>query len=307
MGNPGPSLTSTVQARERLAGRAAIVRLIRRLADRTGLAARRTARAPGPDNVHELRVATRRLRAVLDTFREELNPRLYAELKFDLKNLTRETGALRDADVQRALLMPIILGTPEITPEIRRDCAISLEQARSDARAQLRARMRATPWLARLARIRAAARDPDLVAARTEPLADFIGVALGRHLAGLRRRLGRRRFGARRLHRLRLRIRSARYAAESTLPLLKQRSAPLATTLQRLQDQLGAAHDLSEARRLLAGGLLPERIGAAFAAALAIDAERQQRRCRRKLRALAKDPPAEWQAFTDAIRQMTRA
>jgi CHAD domain-containing protein len=288
---PGPA------ARPYQNERVVIARLVRRLADRTGRAASRVTRNPGPDNVHELRVATRRLRAVLKMLRGELQPRLYAELNFDLKNLTRETGRLRDADVRRQFLMPMIREASQFPPDVQRDCAIVLEQARTDAREELRSRMREAQWPDRLARVRATARDPDLVAAQLEPLGEFVSSALGRQLADLRRRMRRGQLGPRRLHRLRMRIRDARYAAEATLPLLRQRSAPLAGTLQRLQDRLGEAHDLTEAQSLLAGSFLSGAVGVSLAETLDASAERQLRRCRRKLRSIAKDPPPEWRSW----------
>jgi CHAD domain-containing protein len=277
--------------------RGVIARLIQRLAGGTARAADRVMRSPGPDNVHDLRVATRRLRAVLKALQDELNPGLYGTLTFELKNLTRETSALRDADVRRRLLMPLVRATPGLAPDVRRDCAIILEQARSDGRRELRARMREPAWTDRLARVRTTARDPNLVASLTEPLIQMIGETVGLQLADLRRRMGRRRLDPGRLHRLRVRIRNARYAVEATLPLVRLRSAPLASTLRGLQDLLGTAHDLTEAQRLLAGGLFPEEVAATLTQSLDASAARQLRRCRRKLHTLAKDPPDEWRAW----------
>ena len=277
--------------------RAAIARLVRRLADSVVRGARRAENSPGPDNLHDLRVAVRRIRAVLDVLVYHLQPTAAVLLTADLKSITSATGPLRDADVRRASLLPLIRDLPGIPADMKRDCAIRLEQARVDARKALRASMRETPWLDSVARIRTVAREPDLVLPVEIPLEELLTQAIGRELAEIRRRMRRRRFGPRRLHRIRLRIRSMRYVLEAMSSLLDRSPGPLARILRRLQDSLGFAHDLTEAERLLAGDLLPRAAAAAIAAPLRIDADRQVRRCRRKLRTLARDPPPEWRAW----------
>ena len=55
------------------------------------------------DSVHDLRVASRRLRAFGATFNEMLAPKARARLERELKRVTRAVGALRDLDVLVAL------------------------------------------------------------------------------------------------------------------------------------------------------------------------------------------------------------
>ena len=62
------------------------------------------------EGIHQMRVATRRLRAALDTFRDILPPAL-AQQRRDLRWLGRSLGEARDLDVQRdrfALAAPLI-------------------------------------------------------------------------------------------------------------------------------------------------------------------------------------------------------
>jgi len=276
---------------------ASLARLIGRYADGVRHAADRAARNLGPDNVHDLRVATRRLRAVLKAFHAELDQSGLEELNFDLASLTRETGPLRDADVRRRLLMPLISHSMDLAPDARRNCAIALEEARTDARRELRLRVRDVPWQERMARIRAGARDGRLVKPLSRPLAQLVGQFLYGQLRDLRRRMGRRRLDPRRLHRLRVRIRNTRYAVEAMLPLVRLPRDPLAKSLRRLQDLLGVAHDLTEAQRFLAIDPLPGNIGATLADFLDASAAARLRDCRRRLHALAIEPPAEWQRW----------
>jgi len=278
-------------------GRAPFARLISRYADGVRRAAERVARSPGPDNVHDLRVATRRLRAVLKAFRGQLDRRLYRELNFDLSSLTSATGPLRDADVRRRLLIQLISHAQDVAPDVRRDCAVALEEARQDARRELRLQMRAVLWRERMARIRAAARDGGLVVMLPQPLLQFVALFLRGQLRELRRRMGRRRLDPRRLHRLRVRIRNVRYVVEGLLPLVHARSEPLAKSLRWLQDRLGLAHDLTEAQRFLSEGPFPGTVGATLARSLDARTARQLRDCRRALRTFARDPPAAWRPW----------
>jgi len=279
------------------AARTILARLMVRLA---GLIARdmaRTARSPGPANVHDLRIGVRRMRAVLRSLASELNPRLAAELQFDLKNVTRETGPLRDADVGRALLLPRIRDSLQLPAQVKRDSAVALEQARVDARRALRLKMRDPGWDQRLGRIRASAKDPELIASLTQPIAEIVRGTVGGQLVDLRRRMRRRRLGADRLHRLRMRIRDARYTAEALLPLLSRRAAPLAGALHELQDALGSTHDLIEARRLLAQGTLAVEARDVLAQDMDALIEGQLKRCRKRLRRITENPPAAWRPW----------
>src|SRR5262245_16207437 len=52
-----------------------------------------------PENVHQLRVATRRASAAVDIFGDLLPKRLFRRLKKRLRQLRRSAGAARDWDV----------------------------------------------------------------------------------------------------------------------------------------------------------------------------------------------------------------
>src|SRR5258705_5086700 len=153
MHGPRNSRSSTVPRAGRPA-RAAIARLAQRHARRVSMAADAARDNPGPENLHKLRIDVRRMRATLQALEGELHPRLHAGLQFDLKNLTRETSPARDADVRRALLMPLIRDSLSMPGALKRDSAGVVEQVRVDARLALRARLRDPIWSARIERIR---------------------------------------------------------------------------------------------------------------------------------------------------------
>jgi CHAD domain-containing protein len=292
-----PKLKSGSAPRPESPARAAIARLVVRNARRVGLAVTAARANPGPANLHALRIDVRRMRAILRALEGELHPRLLAGIQFDLKNLTRETGPVREADVRRTLLIPVIRDSQALPVALKRDSGTLLEQMRLDARLAMRARMRDPIWTARIERIGAAARDPDLIAWLTRPVAELVAGIVRRELTDLRRRMARRRFGPGRLHRLRRRIRDVRYAVEGLLPIAHRQAAPLAATLQQVQTLLGDAHDLIEARRFLQEDLLPPECRALLAPGMEAVLARQLKRCRRKVRRMATKPPREWQRW----------
>ena len=277
--------------------RAAIARLVQRHARRVSMAVAAARDNPGPDNLHRLRIDVRRMRATLRALAGELHPPLHAGLQFDLKNLTRETSPARDADVRRALLIPLIHDSLALPVGLKRDSAALVEQVRVDARLAIRARMRDPIWGARIERIRATARDADLIAWLTQPVGAVVSAIVRRELTDLRRRMGRRRLGPRRLHRLRRRIRDVRYAVEGLLPIARRQAAPLAATLQGAQALLGETHDLIEARRFLQDDLLPADCRSALAPGIETLLARRLKRCHEKVQRIAEKPPAEWQGW----------
>ena len=58
-------------------------------------------RLDAPDSVHKMRVATRRLRSALTTFKPLVDPDVARSLRDELKWLAGELGAARDAEVMR--------------------------------------------------------------------------------------------------------------------------------------------------------------------------------------------------------------
>ena len=57
-----------------------------------------------PEDVHQLRVSTRRLAAALSIFKACLDPESHRRLRRAARKLRRAAGAARDFDVQRELL-----------------------------------------------------------------------------------------------------------------------------------------------------------------------------------------------------------
>ncbi len=236
-----------------------------------------------PESLHQLRVGARRLRASLRAFRRLLKRRPAAAFDARLEALLDPLGEARDWDV----FVGAFAGSP--LADAARGPA---RGAQARARAALRsgafaeALAEAEAWHARPAwRSKA---DP------RQPLAGFAGAAL-RRLHREARRAGRALDWADEAgrHRLRIRVKRLRYAAEGFLPALPAHGAKdFLRRLRGLQGLLGELNDLRVQRSLL--DQLPE--GAKVRAA----ARSARARLARRERVLIRAAKRAWTAYGEA-------
>ncbi|WP_136609176.1 CYTH and CHAD domain-containing protein [Sinomonas albida] len=214
-------------------------------------------RAGEQEAVHKMRVACRRLRSALSTFKKEAGPQ-QAQLRAELRWIARRLGQVRDADVMRARLRdliaaesgdlimgPVAQGIEEQLGAEHRHAAEGLAEALVSERyfslldsveeleRRLAGRPARTKKVSKIVRkdskrlrkaVRAAAASsgsPDAVAA---------------------------------LHTARKAAKRLRYAADAAKPLGKPKARKLSRRAERLQDVLGEHHDsivtAGELRRL---------------------------------------------------------
>jgi inorganic triphosphatase YgiF len=212
-----------------------------------------------PEGVHQMRVAARRMRSALAFFAPVVPERQRTALRDPLRWLAEELGPARDLDVfTLELLGPLAAARPDDTGLAR---LLETAQARrADAQARAREALRSPryprlvlelgAWLARRSW-------------REQPLSETSAALFGAARPFTADRLERRHRKARRLgrrlaqatpeerHRLRIRLKKLRYAAEFSAPLHPGRRAErYARRLARLQDTLGHLNDvvLAEAR-----------------------------------------------------------
>jgi CHAD domain-containing protein len=202
------------------------------------------ARAGDVEGVHELRVATRRLRAALRFFAPVLPARFLETLRGELAWLAARIGAVRDLDVLSQL---VTARAPRVDPDLRGalgPLAVWVHDRRAAAHAELSATLdsaRARRLLDRLAAF--AESVPPRTAQET----------LGARAPSLLRPLLRRTLAAGRaigadarpeaLHRLRVRAKRLRYALETLRGLGGKRVAKALGRLVALQGLLGAHQD----------------------------------------------------------------
>jgi inorganic triphosphatase YgiF len=201
--------------------------------------------------IHQMRVATRRLRAALRLFAPALPPGLREELRAPLSALMRQLGTARDLDVLQAEIVdPVLRALPE-EPRLSA-LASAITNRRYAARREVLAAL-ATPAHGSLLLNTMSALHPTLPPPGEAPLADFAAHRL-RRLARRVRRLALtvNADDPPALHALRIAVKRLRYGLEffatvRGLSRLRHMQANLAAT----QDVLGKLNDLANAGVLL--------------------------------------------------------
>jgi len=200
------------------------------------------------DAIHDLRVASRRLRAFVDVFEPLLDTDLGHRAKRPLKSITRAARAARDSDVQLGLLRQWfdIAGSDVERAALEDLIAHTEEQRRGDIQ-RLRKRLKRLNWkdidIALAAVLgTAVTRIPSSSRAMTrltwqllEPLVSLDPIELGRQ-AGHE--------PAAQLHEFRIQLKKLRYALELFEPVLGPAFDALYDPIESLQDLLGQHHDL---------------------------------------------------------------
>ncbi len=228
-----------------------------------------------PEELHQMRVAVRRLRAVLRATRPVQVGDWSTPLADDLRWLGATLGPVRDADV----LLERFTGRGEaLSPGLREPFARALrpiEEARGRARVELADALESTRYLLLLERLDRAA----------------VGAAFDDHGATLER-LAQREFKRLRkreqrlsdepdddeLHALRIAGKRARYATELAAPTLERDATKFIRCAKRLQDVLGEHQDgcIAETELFRLAAATPST-DAAFAAGVVAERERASR------------------------------
>ena len=210
-------------------------------------AARRLSERRGDpvDAVHELRVAIRRVRAVLRICAASFDPDWLEATQWQLRDLARVVGETRDLDVMLIRLEHLADALPESD---RASVASLLSRLHVEREAGLR---RALDVLCDRTRVSAV---DDLVTIATEPrlAAGADQVSIDDLVAATRRQWRRLRKAARtaedipsekNLHLVRVRAKALRYSLETLESILHPSARAHARALGALQDRLGEMQD----------------------------------------------------------------
>jgi inorganic triphosphatase YgiF len=212
------------------------------------------ALAARPDGIHQMRVALRRLRAILSAFGKLIPKARREPLDAELRWLTNALAAARNLDVFAG---EMIQAAKQAKLERR---GKATERRRREAYAAARRAIRSPRYTALLLRLMrwfdsSGWRGPagEEVERLTRPVVELAPLLLDR-----RRRKARKRsrgFAAQspeQRHRLRIALKKLRYTAELFTGLYDAGAARQFTQwLKRLQDRLGAANDLQTGRKLV--------------------------------------------------------
>lgn len=199
-----------------------------------------------PEGVHQARVATRRLRSDLRTFRPILDPRWSEPLRAELRWLGEHLGRVRDADVLLGLLASKSEELPADEHVMARGLIARLRGARARDRDVLLDALRSPRYAALLDRLVDAARAPRMRdPERTTPVARAVGKLARRPWKQLRKKVRQLPVVPTDadLHEVRMRAKQARYALEAISPVAGRQARRAAKRVADLQGVLGDHHD----------------------------------------------------------------
>ena len=232
-----------------------------------------------PEELHKMRVAVRRLRAILRATRPMFELEWVESLREELAWLGNTLGAVRDLDVMQEYLRQEITATDPAERRAGRRLLRRLEAERTHARAELMKALGDARYLAVLDRLEGSIEQPKVV----EP--DFpLREVPAREFKKLRKAVEALPEvpSDETLHEIRIKGKRARYAAELVQALVGKPAERFIAKVKELQDVLGEHQDalVAEARiRALAVGLGGRRTS--FMAGRLVERQRARREAAR--------------------------
>lgn len=197
--------------------------------------------------VHDLRVASRRIRAFLEVFEPLLDDEIQKSAKKPVRRLTRAAGKLRDWDVQKALLEKRLASAHTDAERAALEHVlerVDLERARAEKTAAKKLKKLDEDSIRRA--VCAALGEAVVGLPPAGPqTAEFAWATLAA-LAETARydSTGDASSRAARMHTTRVDLKRLRYALELFEPVLRSRYHELYESIVQLQDLLGSHHDL---------------------------------------------------------------
>jgi CHAD domain-containing protein len=208
-------------------------------------------RRDAPDSVHQMRVATRRLRSTLKSFDQVLRAEDSERLGNELAWLGGVLSAARDAEV---LAGHVQAGLDRLPPElvlgpVQAQVRAHFAPEEAETRAAVLEALDSDRYLALLDGLDTLLTDPPLAPAAGKPAAEVVPAAVRHARRRLRRRL-RRALRApagpgrdTALHEARKAAKHARYAAEAASAAFGKPAARFAKRVMKVQSVLGDHHD----------------------------------------------------------------
>ena len=218
-------------------------------------------RCDAPDAVHKMRVATRRLRSALATYRPFLDREVTEPLRDELKQLGGVLGGARDAEVLRETIEETLEATPAEVPsdEARAHVVSGLTLRYERAHARVLTAMESDRYLVLVDRLQSLAAEPPLTGKARRRTHTVLRRRVRHDWERLRARVravGGVEDPARRseaLHEVRKAAKRVRYAVEPLVPAYGRDATRLVKRLELVQSTLGDQHD-----SLVARGELPQ-------------------------------------------------
>jgi CHAD domain-containing protein len=198
-----------------------------------------------PEGVHQARVATRRLRSDLRTFRSLLEQSFAAGLRGELGWLAALLGEVRDGDVLLERLRAAAARLPDEEQAAAAIVLATLEEARTAAHRRLLEALASPRYLELLSTLVAAANAPELRPDAAAPAADVLPGLVRRPWHRLEKRVQALAASPRDadLHEIRIRTKRVRYAADAATPVVGKPARSFARAAAALQETLGDLND----------------------------------------------------------------
>jgi CHAD domain-containing protein len=212
-----------------------------------------------PDALHKMRVATRRLRSALTTFKPLFATDDVRPLRGELKWLAGELGAARDAEVMRDRVRTAVEGEGEIV-DVSRVAAVAdaeLGQTYRSAHDRVLAELDGERYHALLTALDRLVTSPPLTERAAAPAGKTLPRRVARSFAEVRRiveEADTKPAGAEReelLHDARKAAKRARYAGESVSAIFGADAVAFAKAMEDVQEALGEHQDSVLARERL--------------------------------------------------------
>lgn len=209
----------------------------------------------GPEFVHQMRVALRRLKTLLKTFPRWIDDAWARTIAPDLDWLGTLLGRARDLDVFVDTTLPAFVEADDDTaswPSLRARAAARRDEAHAQVQAALRTRRYALlslAWLRWLAMQRVS---PGPLSMTNKPLADYASKRVRKHYARLIAKPKLTSLSSAERHRRRIEAKRLRYTLEFFESLASRKTRrTVAKQLGRIQSVLGDGSDAATALRFL--------------------------------------------------------
>lgn len=208
-------------------------------------------RENAPDAVHQLRVAARRIRSALATFRKLADPGVTRSLRTELQWLAGSVGEARDNEVMRARLLDLIGSEPPdlLLGPAARQIEEHFDAAAHSARAKGLAALKSARYFRLLDSLDAFLAEPPL----TKTAGKDALPAVGRLVSKQGNRLKKEVLALdadstspatdEALHEVRKSAKRLRYAAEAAAAIFGKQASTLARAAEEIQESLGDHHD----------------------------------------------------------------
>ncbi len=259
---PPPSAQPSPEQRaQQLARGTGAQLLLAHLAEHTGELHRQDARLRGdqPGAIHKLRIAARRLRSALKTYRPLLAADSAEAVGEELRWLGQCLSRARDAQVLRERLQDLVASEPEelVLGPVRQRIDDELSTEYQAGREQALEALDSSRYFRLLDALDELLESPRLTIESQTDAADLLPRLLDGDMRRLRRavrdvaRAGNPHAHDLALHDARKKAKRLRYAAESAIPVLADGAPKLAAAAKRIQETLGEHQDAVVARSKL--------------------------------------------------------